>query len=235
VPGGALSGGSASVRLGGSGGDLGRSEPLVGGVRAKLVCLTRMDRVSPGDGWCPWRTCCAESLDLTRNLVLAIFQSGLDNPLCRLFGGVGVLPLGFFRYLHTPPARAPGGVQDCPSGVHTGLGVTSVRCGGPGSVANGAFSSRPPIHLYPDGVALNSGQIFPLGTVEEVQNVRRDRSADHRLVVAFVRSAGTSAPVAVCCLPWYGACWWHVRARCFAMRRIPWLPWGSAPDALLCD
>lgn len=115
----------ASVRLGGSGGDLGRSEPLVGRGRPKLVCLTRMDRVSPGDGWCPGRTCCFESLDLTRNLVLAIFQSGLDNRLCRLFGGVGVLPLGFFRYLHTPPARALGCVHNCPSGVHTGLGVPS--------------------------------------------------------------------------------------------------------------
>jgi hypothetical protein len=32
-----------------------------------------------------------------RSLVLAIFQSGVDSALCRLFGGTCVLPLGFFR------------------------------------------------------------------------------------------------------------------------------------------
>ncbi len=73
-------------------------------------------------------------------LVLAIFWSGMDSGFDRLFGGACVLPLGFFRPLHTRlhvQLERAGTVHLV---VHSGLTAGGGLLWWAGSVPNGAFS-----------------------------------------------------------------------------------------------
>ena len=96
-------------------------------------CLTRMESGSRGDSWRRSAPGGSESLAVAPNLVFVIFQSGMDLRRGRLFGGVCVLPLGFFNRLHRAPARAVGRARG-PYGLSTARSTQDfpscwVRCG----------------------------------------------------------------------------------------------------------
>lgn len=107
-------------------------------------------------------------------LVLAIFESGVDSRLDRLFGGACVLPLGFIpalhARLHVQARRTPTVHLD----VHTGLTGHAGPLWWAGSVPNGANSRQAREHLYPDGVAIEFRWSRASDPAVEVQNVRRD-------------------------------------------------------------
>jgi hypothetical protein len=219
-----LSAGAGSAGLGGrrpSRWSGARSGPTLGSNR-------QSGSVSPGWTESLWVTdrCLPESLGMTPNLVLAIFQSGVDSGPCRLFGGIVICRLASFRPAQTA-ARAAGYAWTVHLVVHTGL-WRWVGSAVVGRIRRGrSILFWPREHLYPDGVAVFFGPLRGAGTVVEVQNVRRDP------VCRDAAPGPRMSPLAcgLCCFRWYGRCpvgW-------FAVRRIRLLPWGSPSAALLCD